>query len=213
MCDPQAHVWSNFCLKPNTYSHHAAQPCRLRRNDLSALRLFATKMKLTEREETLMHIWSYDPRPKRTVSTIIGSKDSVRAAAQVARGEIVFDFIQTTFGEKFTREILQGGAIVTLPGGFWPRCCDECFHRRYTDAFRKVLRRALILHITSLRRGATTFAGNLGNKTAQHKRSCGGSHNKLKCPELGQLLYDWFIDCLQRYRARIDSYLFCRQAQ
>ena len=164
MCDPQAHVWSNFCLKPSTYSHHAAQPCRLRRNDLSALRLFATKMKLIEREETLMHIWSYDPRPKRTGSTIIGSKDSVRAAVQVARGEIVFDFIQTTLGEKVAGQIVQGGELVTLPKGFWPRCCNDCFHKLCTDAFRKALRKALLLHITSLRRGATTLSGKLGNK-------------------------------------------------
>ena len=73
-------------------SHHAAEPCRLRMYDLSALRLSATKMCTTEREETLMHIWSYDPRPKRTVSTILCSKDSVTAAVQVARGERVFDF-------------------------------------------------------------------------------------------------------------------------
>ena len=129
-------------------------------------------MNLTQREETLMQIWSHDPRPKRIVSTIICPKDSVTAAVQVARGEIVFDFIQTTLGEKVAGQIVQGGELVTLPKGFWPRCCHECFHRRCTDAFRKALRKALLLHITSLRRGATTFAGKLG-KAATQKRSRG----------------------------------------
>ena len=167
----------------------------------------------TEREETLLYIWSHDPRPKRIVTAIIGSKDSVTAAVQVARGELVFDFIQTILGEKVTGQIVQGGELVTLPRGFWPRCCHECFHRVCTLALRKALRKALVLHIISLKRGACTFAGKLGDQKAQQKRSPGGAQNRLKCPELGQLLYDWFIDCLQRYRARIDGYLFCRQAQ
>ena len=111
-------------------------------------------------------------RPKRTVSAIIGSKDSVTTAVQKARGEIVFDFIQTTLGEKVAGQIVQGGELVTLPKGFWPRCCNDCFHRLCTDAFRKALRKALLLHIEALRRGATTFAGKLG-KAATQKRSRG----------------------------------------
>ena len=127
----------------------------------------------TEREETLLHIWSHDPRPKRTVTAIIGSKDSVTAAVHLARGELVFDFIQRTLGEKVTSQIVQGGELVTLPKGFWPRCCNDCFHKLCTDAFRKALRKALILHIEALRRGATTVAGMLGNKDAKQKRSRG----------------------------------------
>ena len=106
-------------------SHHAAEPCRLRRYDLSALRLSATKMCTTEREETLLHIWSHEPRPKRIVIAIIGSKDSHTTAVQIARGEAVFDYIQTTLGEKVAGQIVQGGELVTLPKGFWPGCCNE----------------------------------------------------------------------------------------
>ena len=82
-------------------------------------------MSLTQREETLVHIWSHDPRPKRIVSTIIGAKLSVTAGVQVARGEIVFDFIQTVLGEKFAQQIVAGGELVTLPKGFWPSCCND----------------------------------------------------------------------------------------
>ena len=126
----------------------------------------------TEREETLLHIWSHDPRPKRTVTAIIGSKNSVPAAVHLRQGELVFDFIQRTLGEKVTSQVVQGGELVTLPKGFWPRCCNDCFHKLCTGAFRKALRKALILHIEALRRGATTFAGKLG-KAATQKRSRG----------------------------------------
>ena len=37
--------------------------------------------------------------------------------------------------------------------------------------------------------------------------------NATKCPELGQLLYDWFIDCLQIYKARVNAGIFLWKAR
>ena len=50
-------------------------------------------------------------------------------------------------------------------------------------------------------------------KKGKDKRSYGGRRNATKCPELGQLLYDWFIDCLQICNARVDQPLFLSQAR
>ena len=68
-------------------------------------------------------------------------------------------------------------------------------------------------HIIALRKGATTVQGMLGDKESTQKRSKAASRNALKCPELGQLLYDWFIDCLQIYNCRVHQPLFLARAQ
>ena len=44
-------------------------------------------------------------------------------------------------------------------------------------------------------------------------RSSGACLNGVKCPELGQLLYDWFIDCIQTYNARVNHGLFLFEAR
>ena len=65
---------------------------------------------------------------------------------------------------------------------------------------------ALVFHIRSLKRGATT-----GEKKANQKRSQESSLNKRKCPELAQLLYAWLIDGPQTYRAGFDRFFLRRQ--
>ena len=52
----------------------------------------------------------------------------------------------------------------------------------------------------------------LAGRTAKGKKSNVVSLNAVKCPELGQLLYDYFIDCLQIY-ARTSQQLLMREAQ
>ena len=47
----------------------------------------------------------------------------------------------------------------------------------------------------------------------QHRRDHLGALNSVKCPELGQLLYDWFIDCIQVYKARLSYGLFLWKAR
>ena len=90
--------------------------------------------------------------------------------------------------------IVQSGQKLRLPMGFWPACCKHCFHLVYTYALRKSLSKALLLYIGSLRKGATTTCGMKGGLS--------NSTVSTKCPELGQLLYDWFIDSPQMHMAR-----------
>ena len=89
----------------------------------------------------------------------------------------------------------------------------HCFRVRCTDAFRKGLSKALFLYIESLQKGATTRCGMLADKGETQKRSKGGSQNRTLCPELGQLLYDWFIDCVQIYRSRVNYALIVAHAR
>ena len=101
-------------------------------------------------------------------------------------------------GDEAMSHMLESG-IVRLPKGFWPACCYYCFKRQCTDALRKSLSKSLCLYMHRVRQGATTQTGMLGEKRPHQKRSSGGAMNATKCPELGQFLYDWFIDCLQIY--------------
>ena len=51
-------------------------------------------------------------------------------------------------------------------------------------------------YLETLRTGASTFDGRLAGRSAKQRRGKGGSLDATKCPELGELLYDWFIDTL-----------------
>ena len=53
----------------------------------------------------------------------------------------------------------------------------------------------------------------LGHFTHGQCRALGGELNSLKCPELGQLLYSWFIDCVQCLRSRTDSVMLMCEAR
>ena len=131
----------------------------------------------------------------------------------ISQGRVVFDYAKMTIGEEDMNHVVQSGQKLRLPRGFWPACCRHCLHRVCTDALRKSLSKALFFYIRSLRKGATTTCGMLVEKRAEQRRSNGGSLNATKCPELGQLLYDWFIDCLQIYRARVNGSLFLWKAR
>ena len=67
---------------------------------------------------------------------------------------------------------------------------------------------ALVFHIRSLKRGATT-----GEKKASQKRSQESSLNKRKCPELAQLFDTWLYNSPQAYKFGIEWFFFRRQAR
>ena len=65
----------------------------------------------------------------------------------------------------------------------------------------------------SLKHGAVTVTGMMGGFKRDQRRELGGELNSLKCLELGQLLYTWFIDCVQVLRCRVDGNFSMRRAQ
>ena len=105
------------------------------------------------------------------------------------------------------------GQHLRLPRGFWPACCQHTLNRRYSTALQKALSKSLSYYIESWRSGARTACGMLGDRGARQKRANIGTGNRQMCPELGQLLYDWFIDCLQVYKARRSSLLLMQKAR
>jgi len=150
------------------------------------------------------------PRPKRGV---IGSRQSNQCGVIVNQGRIVFEYARMMMGDEEVNRVVTDGHQLRLHRGFWPACTSHCFHRTCTGTLRKQLAKSLQHYIFSLRKGATTAQGMLGDKNATQKRSLEGAKNSLKCPELGQLLYDWFIDCLQLYNARLHQPLFLERAR
>ena len=74
------------------------------------------------------------------------------------------------------------------------------------------MKTALNNYLETLRTGASTVDGRLAGRSAKQRRGKGGSLDATKCPELGQLLYDWFIDTLQIY-SRVNAPLCLTQAR
>ena len=164
-------------------------------------------------QENLQHILSATSQPERPRSVVKGTTESKTIGVKVVQGRLVFEFAKICMGETAMKRLLAGEAGFRLLGGFWPACCRQSFGRVCTDATRKNLTKALQYHITSLKKGAITVCGMFRDKTADQKRWKVGSQNSTKCPELGELLYDWFIDTLQIYHARTDQPLFLPQAR
>ena len=153
-----------------------------------------------------------EPEKPRAAATV-GVRQATRYGVSIHQGRTVFEFAKTLIGDKAVSHSLTTGVKLRLPKGFWPGCCQHCFRRVCTDALRKSLNKSLCFYMQSLRTGATTTCGMLGDKDPNRMRSDGGSLNRILCPELGHLLYDWFIDCIQVYNARVNHQLFMRQAQ
>ena len=153
------------------------------------------------------------PKRPRKRPNKIGARQDQTFSIKLEQGRTVYDFAKMQIGDEALNNIVQGRKKILFPRGFWPACTRHWFNRVCTAALRRALSKALRLYIQALRKGATTACGKLGDKQPQQKRSVGGALNAPKCPELGQLLYDWFIDCVQLYRARTDHSLFLHQAK
>ena len=152
-------------------------------------------------------------QPRRPRADRKGILVAPRLAKMMTHGNKVFTYAKLMVGEAAISHTIQSGAKFRLPRGFWKACCKHSFNRVCTDAFRKYLSKVLGCYIRSLRQGATTKCGMLRGACPEQRRSKGGSMNSSKCPELGQLLYDWFIDCIHVDHARATNHLIMREAR
>ena len=118
-------------------------------------------------EKHLRDIMSTISKPERPKSTIIGTKQNKPFGVVISQGRVVYDFAVMSIGEEAMSLMVQSEQKQRLPKGFWPACCRFCFHRVCTDAFRKLLSKALLLYLRSLRKGAITTCGMLVEKKSQ----------------------------------------------
>ena len=154
---------------------------------------------------------SSQPGLRRAVR--MGARGQRRMGELLEQGNIVFDYVKLNVKKEAISHAVQSGARIRLPRGFWSGCCKNCFKRVCTDSFRKSLTKALRYYIHSLRQGATTRCGMLLGRNPEQRRSTNGSANALKCPELGQLLYDWFNECIVVLHARATNHLILCHAR
>ena len=147
------------------------------------------------------------------IMVLQGMKGTSRMAERISQGKTVFGYARLMLGEKAISHTVQNGGKLTLPRNFWPGCCKHCFHRVSSDALRQSLKKALSFYIRALRKGATTMCGMQGGAYAGQRRSKKGWANSLKCTELGQLLYDWFLECLYFHKARVTNHLIMARAR
>ena len=119
-----------------------------------------------------------------------GIKVHRRAADVMARGERVLGFLKLLIGERAVSDLIETGARVKAPPGFWKACPKICFNQIGSAAVTRSLRKALYHYIAASRKGAKTKCGMLGQLRPHQRRSHGGTLNALKWPELGALLYD-----------------------
>ena len=152
--------------------------------------------------------------PRRQAKRMVkASRENKQFGAVLSQGRTVFNYANLTLGEEAMSHTLHSRVKIRFPKGFWQECSRLCFKRSCTYSFRNSLRRSLHLYMRSLRAGAKTSCGMLRGKKPEQRKSNPECNGRLKCPELGQLLYDWFIDTLHFHKARVNSFLFLDQAQ
>ena len=78
---------------------------------------------------------------------------------------------------------------------------------------RMMYRRSLDFFVNSKRKGANTFIGELGDRTAKQKEDLCGCHNSLKCPALGLRRFEFSIYSVEVLRCRADSVLLMQKAR
>ena len=122
-------------------------------------------------QELLRDIMSARPKPRRPTRTSTARNQSIPLAEEINRGHVVFDYLKMVIGEDAMSNIVKGSQPLHMPRDFWPGCCLHCFNRTYSDALRKQLTKAVHKYIQSLRSGATTSCGMLGDKMPKQKRS------------------------------------------
>lgn len=150
---------------------------------------------------------------RETLPARTGTKMHPRAADVLTQGERILGFAKVLVGEEAISHKIESGERLRLPPHFWKACSRVCFNRQWSESGIKALRKALCSYIAAVRSGAKTKSGMLGKSRPHQRRSQGGALNALKCPELGALLYDWFIDCLHVLHARATNQLLLHQAR
>ena len=174
--------------------------------------IFLPAMSQQSNDEHLRMLFSQGYAPTRRRRSTIGARTPCHAQVTVEQGKEVFEYAQLHLGPAFMETCIVHGTL-RLPAGFWPRFFKDCLNRVKTRALYKTYRKALSQHLRSLKVGAITKCGKLGDKRRDQHRALGGELNSLKCPELGQLLYTWFIDCVQILRTRTDACLIMTHAR
>ena len=94
---------------------------------------------------------------------------------------------------------------IRAPPNFWLGFFDNALKRKSSLALKKQYRKAFLFYMVGLKGVAVTTNGLLGDFRIGQRRDLGVELNALKCPEVGQLLYNWFIDCVQILRGRADG--------
>ena len=113
----------------------------------------------------MMSAVSKPARPKS--QAVIGSRDSIPFGITVAQGRIVYDYARMFLGDEAMSHVVSKETSFRAPRGFWPACCMHCLHLKCTDKLRKTLKKSFNFYIYSLRKGATTVQGMLGDKEAK----------------------------------------------
>ena len=158
-------------------------------------------------EENLLHIWSTSSVSSAPVQTKGQHNQGINTnkplGASISQGRTVYEYAKMCIGEEAMSHTVQGA--FRFPRNFWPSCCRLCFKRESTKAFNKSLKKSFNLYTSSLRKGANTDVGLRLGRSAKQKKSTLGGIKKQKCPEVGQLLFDWFVDCIHNTNARVNN--------
>ena len=141
----------------------------------------------------------------------IGARTAFPARVKVVQGKEVFEYAKLFFDSPALEKAVQEENI-RFPREFWKGFFRNIVKRQPSDAGNKMFKKAFRFYLHSLKRGAVTVTGEMGGMRRKQKRNYGGELNALKCPELGQLLYTFFIDCVQSLRCRVDGNFLMREA-
>ena len=119
--------------------------------------------------------------PTRPARPSLGCRVSHPCRVTLQQGRAVFDYAMLYVGQEGMDAVVRGGPL-RLPRGGWPAFCKDRLRWAYSDALSKACRRALWCYLESLRKGALTTCGMLGDRGGHQKRSLNGWLNSLKCP-------------------------------
>ena len=141
----------------------------------------------------------------------IGTRTSHPAQVKIKQGKELFDYLKLHLtSAELEQAVLSGNP--RLPWGFWEGFFRNVIMRKMSDALKKKHKQALLLYLRAMKLGATSVAGTMAGLHNHQRRHFGGEMNALKCPELGELLYTFFIDCVQSLRCRVDGNFLLRHA-
>lgn len=105
----------------------------------------------------------------------------------------------------------SGSVSGRLPKFFFTRFIGQVLRRRPTDALKTQLSRAFRFYIKAKAKGPVTMAGL---RALRKPRSCRKGSTRLRCPELGHALLQWFTDeLLGKMKTRSDGHILLNKAR
>jgi len=150
--------------------------------------------------------------PTKRNGQSIGARHSFPAHVTIEQGEEVFEYSKLFFDPAVLETAVRQGNI-QLPRNFWIGFYRTVVKRKPSVAGTKMYKTTFQFYLRPLKIGAVTVTGTMGALNRNQRRHYGGEFNALKCPELGQLLYCFLIDCVQSLRCRVDGTFLMRHAQ